>query len=193
MMQLVFATNNRHKLEELRMIAGATCAILSADEAGCMGEMPETADDLAGNALQKVHYVYDRLRCDCFADDTGLEVAALGGKPGVLSARYAGSDKNPVDNMHKLLAEMSGLDNRQACFRTVIALIYHGCEHLFEGRIDGRIIDAPHGRGGFGYDPIFVPNGYVNTFAELPPNVKNNISHRKIAVDKLLQFLQLQT
>ena len=155
--KLVFVTNNRHKLREIREIMPASIEILSLADINCMAEIPETADTLEGNALIKAHYVYDRFGMDCFADDTGLEVEALGGAPGVHTARYAGEAHDPEANMQKLLHEMQGKSNRKARFRTVIALIENGKEHVFSGRVDGTIATEPRGNEGFGYDPVFVP------------------------------------
>lgn len=187
--KLVFATNNAHKLEEVKELAGDRFVILSLNDIGCHEDIEEIGTTLEENALIKVRYVKDHYGFDCFGDDTGLEVEALGGAPGVYSARYAGPGHDSEANMNKLLSEMQGKDNRKACFRSVIALIYEGNEYLFEGRIDGRIIEEVRGQGGFGYDPLFVPKGYERTFAELGPEVKNTISHRALAVKALCDFL----
>lgn len=187
--KLVFATNNAHKLEEVKEVVGDRFVILSLNDIGCHEDIEEIGITLEENALIKVRYVKDHYGFDCFGDDTGLEVEALGGAPGVYSARYAGHGHDSVANMNKLISEMQGKDNRKACFRSVIALIYEGKEYLFEGRIDGRIIEEVRGQGGFGYDPLFVPKGYEKTFAELGPEIKNTISHRALAVKALCDFL----
>lgn len=189
MKKIVFATNNRHKLEEIRKITAGTLELLSLSDIGCNEEIDETGSTLDENAMIKAAYVQERTGYDCFADDTGLEVEALGGAPGVYSARYAGDACRAVDNMQKLLSEMKNLDNRKAHFRTVIALRLEGETHLFEGVIRGAIIREKRGSEGFGYDPIFVPEGYDRTFAELGSEVKNNISHRAVVTTKLMQFL----
>lgn len=189
--RLVFATNNPHKLEEIRAIAGETFDILSLADIGCHDDIPETADTLEGNALLKARYVRDHFGLDCFADDTGLEVRALGGAPGVHTARYAYPDRHdPEANTRKLLQALEGRKDREAAFRTVIALILGSEEHLFEGRVDGRIAEAPRGTKGFGYDPVFEPEGTGRTFAELGPETKNRISHRAQAVARLMDFLK---
>ena len=187
--RLVFATNNAHKLEEIRAILGNSIEILSLADIHCHADIPETADTLEGNARQKSRYVYEHYGLDCFADDTGLEVEALNGEPGVYSARYAGDGHNAEANMLKLLQNMEGIENRKAQFRTAFALIINGKEHLFEGIIKGEIIKTRRGNSGFGYDPIFVPEGYSQTFAEMGNELKNKISHRAIATNKLCKFL----
>jgi XTP/dITP diphosphohydrolase len=189
MKTLVFATNNLHKLEEIRQIVSGEIRIRSLADIGCREEIPETADTLEGNALMKSRYIKEHYGCDCFADDTGLEVAALNNAPGVYSARYAGETRDFQANMNKLLQEMQGKKNRKARFRTVIALILDGKEYLFEGVINGSIIEEKKGSGGFGYDPLFTPDGYEHTFAELSAGVKNTISHRALAGKKLATFL----
>lgn len=189
--RLVFATNNAHKLEEIRAIAGADFDILSLADIRCHDDIPETADTLEGNALLKARYVRERYGLNCFADDTGLEVRALGGAPGVHTARYAYPDRHdPEANTRKLLRELEGQTDRAAAFRTVIALLTDGEEHLFEGRVEGRIATAPRGTEGFGYDPVFEPEDTSRTFAELGPDVKNRISHRARAVARLVTFLK---
>lgn len=189
-MQIVFATNNAHKLAEIRAILGRDIEILSLADIGCHDVIPETADTLEGNALIKARWVKERYGHDCFADDTGLEVQALGGGPGVHTARYAYPDRHdPVANTRKLLAELSGSDNRAARFRTVIALIQGSEEHLFEGIVEGEIATEERGTEGFGYDPVFVPEQLGQTFAELGVEVKNGISHRARAVSCLADFL----
>jgi XTP/dITP diphosphohydrolase len=177
-------------LEEVGNILGDAIELLSLNDIECHDDIPETADTLEGNALIKAHYIYDKYHKNCFADDTGLEVEALGGEPGVYSARYAGGDGHDSEaNMTKLLNKLEGEENRKARFRTVVALIIDGEEHLFEGIVNGSIIKERRGGKGFGYDPIFVPDGYEETFAELGEEVKNTISHRARAVKKLTQFL----
>ena len=187
--KIVFATNNKHKLEEIRRIANDQLQILSLSDMHCHDEIDETGTTLEENALIKARYVKERTGYDCFADDTGLEVEALDGGPGVYSARYAGDDCNPEDNIRKLLQVLQGVENRHARFRTVIALLINGEEHLFEGVINGLIIEEKRGVSGFGYDPVFMPAGYRQTFAELGNDIKNSISHRALATEKLIAFL----
>ncbi len=189
MKKFVFATNNNHKLEEVSAILGNKVELLSMKEIGCHDNIPETADTLEGNALLKARYIYDKYHTDCFADDTGLEVEALNGAPGVFSARYAGDAHNSEANMNKLLLELEGSDNRKARFRTVFALIVNGKEHIFEGIVKGEITKGKHGTSGFGYDPIFLPEGYTQTFAEMGNELKNKISHRAVATKKLCNFI----
>lgn len=190
-MKLVFATNNVHKLEEISSILGDKIELLSLKDIGCHEDIPETADTLEGNALLKSSFIYRNYGLNSFGDDTGLEVEALGGAPGVYSARYAGGEGHDSQaNMRKLLRELEGVENRKARFRTVISLILDGKEYLFEGIINGEIIKEKRGDSGFGYDPIFKPEGYEQTFAELGAEVKNEISHRALAVKKLAQFLK---
>ena len=186
-MNLIFATNNAHKLQEVSALLPTE--ILSLNDINCHDDIPETADTLEGNALLKARYVYEKFGFDCFADDTGLEVEALDNAPGVYSARYAGEQKNAEDNMNKLLLELQKKSNRKARFRTVIALILDGKEYLFEGEVKGTIEKEKRGNEGFGYDPIFTPDGYDKTFAELSIETKNTISHRGLAVAKLIDFL----
>ena len=188
--ELVFATNNQHKLKEVQALLGNHFRLLSLIDIGFDEEIPEDFDTLQDNALQKARYINSRFGYNCFADDTGLEVDALNGEPGVYSARYAGEAKNPHDNIVKLLNNLIGVKNRHAQFRTVIALILHGSEYLFEGKVEGEIIEEGRGGDGFGYDPIFLPEGYNQTFAEMPLDVKNQISHRGRAVVKLVDFLK---
>lgn len=189
--KLVFATNNAHKLEEVSAILGNHVQLLSLNDIDCHTDIPETADTLEGNAWLKSSYIFENYQLDCFADDTGLEVEALNGAPGVYSARYAGGEgHNAEANMLKLLHDMEGKENRKAQFRTAISLILNGKEYLFEGIIKGEIIQEKRGNSGFGYDPVFVPEGYSQTFAELGNDVKNKISHRALAVNKLCEFLQ---
>ena len=189
MKTLVFATNNLHKLEEVRDILGGSFRIASLKEIGCTDDIPETADTLEGNSLQKARYVKEKFGYDCFADDTGLEVEALGGAPGVFSARYAGPGHDSETNMQKLLKELERKTNRQAQFRTVVALLLDGEEYTFEGIVRGTILTERRGTAGFGYDPVFVPEGYAETFAEMGSEEKNRISHRARAVQKLADFL----
>lgn len=184
------ATNNAHKLEEISAILGDEMELLSLKDIHCNADIPETADTLEGNAIQKANYIYENYGMDCFADDTGLEVEALNGAPGVFSARYAGDGHDSEANMQKLLKELEGKENRKAQFRTAICLIMEGKEYLFEGIVKGSIIEEKRGGAGFGYDPIFVPEGYDQTFAELGNDVKNTISHRARAVEKLCAFLK---
>lgn len=186
---IVFATNNAHKLGELRGIAGEEWNIVSLAEIGCHDDIPETADTLEGNALIKARWVKERYGYDCFADDTGLMVDALDGAPGVYSARYAGPGHDSVANMKLLLERMADKDNRNAHFSTVIALVMGGEEHIFEGRVDGAIAREPSGCGGFGYDPVFVPENSRRTFSEMTAEEKNAISHRGRATRKLMEFL----
>ena len=189
MRRLIFATNNKHKVEEVR--AAGAIEIVTLAEAGLSGEIPETSDTLQGNALQKAQWVWDRTHADCFADDTGLEVEALGGAPGVYSARYAGEHCSFDDNIDKLLQALEGQTNRRACFRTVICLIEHGEPKYFEGRVDGQILTERHSNGeGFGYDPVFMPERFAVSFAEMPLEVKNTISHRGLAVKRLIEYLK---
>ena len=187
--KLVFATNNIHKLEEVRNIISGKVLIKSLVDIDCHDDIPETADTLEGNALLKAKYVKERFGYDCFADDTGLEVEALHNAPGVYSARYAGEMHDPEANMNKLLHELQGKENRKARFRTVISLLLNNEEYVFEGVINGSIITEKRGGEGFGYDPIFVPEGYEQTFAEMGSELKNKISHRALAVEKLATFL----
>lgn len=190
MKKLVFATNNAHKLEEIRAILGDKVEILSLNDIDCHADIPETADTLQGNAALKAQYIYENYGLDCFADDTGLEVEALNGAPGIYSARYAGGEGHDSEaNMKKLLSEMQNKDNRKARFRTVICLIEGGKEHFFEGIVNGSIIRERKGGAGFGYDPVFMPDGYSETFAEMGNDEKNKISHRARAVQKLCEYI----
>ena len=190
MIHLVFATNNLHKVDEVRHKLNGLFSIRTLQEIGCHEDIPETSDTLEGNAIQKARYLHEKYGCDCFADDTGLEVEALDNAPGVYSARYAGEAKNPEANMDKLLNELSNQSNRKAQFRTVIALILDGKEYLFEGVVNGQILEKRQGNEGFGYDPIFLPDGYEKSFAQLSMTEKNAISHRGRAVENLLTFLK---
>lgn len=187
--KFVFATNNAHKLQEVTAILGERVELLSMKDINCQTDIPETADTLEGNALLKARFIFENYQMDCFADDTGLEVEALNGAPGVYSARYAGDAHNSEANMKKLLRDMEGVENRKARFRTVFALIVDGKEHLFEGIVKGEIIKTRRGTSGFGYDPIFIPEGYSQTFAEMGNDLKNKISHRALATNKLCRFL----
>lgn len=189
--RLVFATNNAYKLEEIRAILGNSIEILSLADIHCHADIPETADTLEGNARQKSRYVYEHYGLDCFADDTGLEVESLGGAPGVYSARYAnGQGHDSQANMNKLLKEMEEKNDRKAQFRTIISLIEKGEERQFEGIVKGQITREKRGESGFGYDPIFQPDGYETTFAELGSDIKNRISHRARAVAALCDYLR---
>lgn len=190
--KIVFATNNAHKLEEVKHYLKGQYEILSLQDIGFNEDIPEPFETLQENAQTKSRTIFDRFGFDCFADDTGLEVDALNGAPGVFSARYAGPDCSFQDNVNKLLEELKGLENRAANFRTVISLILEGKEYFFEGRVEGRITEETSGTDGFGYDPIFAPEGQNTTFAEMSLDDKNKISHRGRAVAKLIQFLQNQ-
>ena len=189
-MKLVFASNNKNKIQEIQALVPNTIQIVSLEEIGCTEDIPETADTIEGNAILKANYVTEKYGYDCFADDTGLEVEALNGAPGVYSARYAGEQKDANDNMDKLLSELKDESNRKANFKTVIALNLNGKQNLFTGIINGKIIEEKIGTNGFGYDPIFVADGYEKTFAELSMEEKSTISHRGIAVKELILFLQ---
>ncbi len=189
-MRLVFATNNRHKLEEIRhMLQPTHIEILSLQDIGCSDEIPETSHTLEGNAVQKAEYIFDKYKLNCFADDTGLEVEALNGDPGVYSARYAGEACSFEDNIDKLLLNMQHVKNRKACFKTVIALILDGVQYLFLGEVAGEILWERKGTNGFGYDPVFKPLGYEQSFAEMDAATKNGLSHRYHATHKLKEFL----
>ena len=190
MTEIIFATNNAHKLSEVQALLGDKFHLVTLRDCGITEDIPETASTLEGNASQKSHYLHDRVGKDCFADDTGLEVEALGGEPGVRSARYASDGHDFEANNRLLLKNLEGVTNRKARFRTVISLILNGEEHLFEGIVEGRITESAAGCGGFGYDPLFVPNGYDCTFAEMSADEKNAISHRGRAVQKLVEFLK---
>jgi len=190
MKKIIFATNNPHKLLEVQALLGDQLEIVSLKELGFEGDIPETGKTLEENASQKSHFIHDRYGLDCFADDTGLEVDALGGAPGVYSARYAGEKASYDENVTKLLQELEGEQNRAARFKTVVSLILDGKEYLFEGKVEGRILKQRSGGGGFGYDPVFQPEGYNETFAQMPSDLKNRISHRGKAVAQLIRFLQ---
>lgn len=188
-MKIIFATNNAHKLSEVQAVLGEGFELVTPRMCGIEEDIPETASTLEGNASQKSHYLYERTGLDCFADDTGLEVEALGGEPGVHSARYATDGHDFAANNRLLLKNLEGVENRRARFRTVISLIERGEEHLFEGIVEGHIIDHESGSEGFGYDPLFVPEGFDRTFAEMSAEEKNAVSHRGRAVRKLVAYL----
>ena len=189
MTEIIFATNNAHKLSEVQAVLGNNFKLITPRDCGITEDIPETSDTLDGNASQKSHYLHDRVGKNCFADDTGLEVEALNGGPGVHSARYATDGHDFAANNRLLLKNMEAKDNRKARFRTVISLILDGEEYLFEGIVEGRIAESEAGCGGFGYDPLFIPDGYDCTFAEMSAEEKNAISHRGRAVQKLVAFL----
>lgn len=190
MNKIVFATNNKHKLQEVSSMLNGLFDVVGLSDMGFTDDIPETANTLEGNALMKAEYINKCLNADCFADDTGLEVEALGGKPGVLSARYAGEPSCSERNIDKLLEKLKGITNRKARFRTVIALILDGRTYFFEGTVRGVIITERRGEKGFGYDSVFVPDGYETTFAQMSEEEKNRISHRGRAVEKLARFLR---
>jgi XTP/dITP diphosphohydrolase len=190
MISICFATNNKNKLEEVRSKIGNQFSILSLEDIGCMEELPETQPTIEGNSEQKAQYVAQKYNVNCFADDTGLLVDALNGAPGVYSARYAGPECLPEDNMLKLLGELKGIANRNASFKTCITLILNGKQIQFEGSVSGIILEEKHGKKGFGYDPVFQPNGYTISFAEMSMEEKNTISHRALAVAKLAEYLK---
>lgn len=190
-MELVFASSNEHKVNEIRAIASDAIQLKCLNDIACFDDIPETGSTFEENAGQKSRYIFDRYHCDCFADDSGLEIDALTGEPGVYSARYSGS-RDFEQNMQLVLDKLEGQKNRTARFRTVISLILNGEEHLFEGSIEGKITLQRSGSGGFGYDPIFQPDGYEISFAEMNPAEKNRISHRAIAVTRLISFLKTQ-
>jgi XTP/dITP diphosphohydrolase len=190
MSDLLFATNNSFKLHEIQDILGNDFRILSMKDVNLDIEIPETQNSIEGNASQKARFVYEKAGMNCFADDTGLEIDALDGRPGVLSARYAGEGCTFEDNIVKVLKELDGVKNRKACFRCVICLIADDREYLFEGRVDGVITNGRRGSDGFGYDPVFLPNGHNQTFAEMPAYMKNGISHRGRAVEKMRKAIK---
>jgi XTP/dITP diphosphohydrolase len=189
MKKIVFATNNAHKLEELRNILSGKYQVLGLSDIGFHDDIPETGDTLAENATIKSQHIFKRFHIDCFSDDTGLEVDALDGQPGVYSARYAGENSTYEQNVDKLLLELKDSENRTACFKTVVSLILDGTEYQFEGKVKGTITKEKHGTKGFGYDPVFLPDGYDKTYAEMPAELKNKISHRAKAVSGLVAFL----
>ena len=188
-MKLVFATNNKHKISEVKKLLPDSVEVLTLSDIGCTDELPETGNTLEKNAMQKARYIYDKYGMDCFADDSGLETEALGGRPGVYSARYAGRGATDAENVKKLLAELQGENNRKARFRTVIALMIGESSRYFEGEIKGTITLSEKGTNGFGYDPVFVPDGYEQTFAEMSAEEKNRISHRATAVRNFTDYL----
>ena len=183
------ATANQNKIKEIQSKLGDSYQFLSLQDIGCLEEIPETSDTIKGNALQKARYVYEKYKQDCFSEDTGLEIEALNGAPGVYSARYAGEEKSAEANMEKVLKELEGIDNRSARFKTMIALVLDGKEYLFEGIVEGKILTEKKGKDGFGYDPIFMPENYDQSYAEMSLEEKNKMSHRAQAVDKLKAFL----
>ena len=189
-MKLLFATNNKHKIREISDIISNNFTIIGLADVNITEDIPEEADTLADNAIFKARYVHERTGMNVFADDTGLEVEALGGEPGVYSARYAGEGKSFDDNINKLLNRLEGVEERKARFRTVIALIIENREYMFEGTVEGEILAERKGTGGFGYDPVFRAAGYDQTFAEMPLSEKNRISHRAVAMRKLLNFIE---
>jgi XTP/dITP diphosphohydrolase len=189
MKKIIFATNNQNKAEEIRLILGEQFEIITLKEAGIFIDIPEPHHTLKENAIEKAKVIHQLTHENCFSEDTGLEVEALDGAPGVFSARYAGEQANAADNIHKLLLALEGEENRKACFTTCICLILEGVQYFFEGKCNGRISLTAQGNNGFGYDPIFVPEGYQYTFAELDPCIKTEISHRKQAVSKMAEFL----
>ncbi len=189
-MKICFATNNPNKVKEIQQMLGDEFEVLSLEDIGCHEELPEEQDTLEGNSAQKARFVYDHYGINCFADDTGLEVDALQGAPGVYSARYAGPQRNSEDNMQLLLSELEGKADRSAQFRTVVSLILAGEMQQFEGIVRGKILEQRAGAGGFGYDPVFTPEGYAQTFAEMEMEEKNSISHRGRAIRKLVEFLR---
>jgi XTP/dITP diphosphohydrolase len=189
MKKIVFATNNLHKLQEVKEILQKNYEVLGLRDIGFVGDIPETGTTLAENASIKSKFVFDKFGLDCFSDDTGLEIDSLDGRPGVYSARYAGAEGNASRNIEKVLSELEGIKNRSARFITVVSLILGGKEYQFEGRVEGKIITTKNGKDGFGYDPIFIPDGFDLTFAEMPAALKNSISHRGKAIQKLANFL----
>ena len=189
-MKIVFATNNPNKLKEIQSLIPKEIEIISLKEIGCNEDIPETGDTLKANAFQKAQYIKDNFNYDCFADDTGLEIDELNGDPGVYSARYAGPERNANANMNKVLNELKGKKNRKAQFRTAIALILKGEEHLFEGKVEGYISKDKQGNEGFGYDPIFIPENDIRSFAQMSMQEKGAISHRGRAVKKLVAYLK---
>ncbi|MBP6386870.1 MAG: RdgB/HAM1 family non-canonical purine NTP pyrophosphatase [Pseudarcicella sp.] len=193
MLQICFATNNINKVKEIKNVLGDRFEVLSLSAVNCLEELPETGDTLSANSLQKASYLKQHYNVNCFADDTGLEIEALNGEPGVYSARYAGDQKDNIANIALVLRNLEGKTNRKACFKTVITLLWNNEMIQFEGRVDGQINQIPVGENGFGYDAIFVPNGYTTTFAQMTMEQKNAISHRAIAFNKLLEYLNKPT
>lgn len=192
MVEIVFATNNKNKIAEVRKVISGKIQLLSLADINCHDELPETSGTIHGNAMEKAQYVAKKFNANCFADDSGLEIDSLDGMPGVDSAYYAGPQKNADANMNKVLAQLQKSPNRSAQFKTVIALVFYGKTHLFEGIVRGTILPEKKGTGGFGYDPIFMPHGFNKSFAEMSMSEKNSMSHRAIAVNKLVQFLSTQ-
>jgi XTP/dITP diphosphohydrolase len=192
-MKLIFATHNQHKLQEIKLLLPNSIELISLADIGFIEDIAETGTTLSENALLKANYLYKRFNINCFADDSGLEVEALSGAPGVYSARYAGLQKNDGDNNQKLLTELNGKSNRNACFKTIIALYFNGKIYTFDGVIEGVILPETQGTQGFGYDPLFKPNGYDKTFAQMETDEKSKISHRGLAVNKLVDFLSANT
>lgn len=188
-MELVFASSNQNKVTEIQKVVGSKIKLLSLNDINCTEEIEETGKTFQENALIKARYVFEKYKLNCFADDSGLEVVSLNNEPGVFSARYAGEPKNDNNNTQKLLRELTSKPNRNACFKTVIALVIDGKKQFFEGKINGQIALQPIGDGGFGYDPVFIPNGYDRTFAQMTLDEKNTISHRAIAIKKLIAYL----
>ena len=191
-MQLVFATHNKHKFEEICSLLKNRASLLNLNDLGIFEEIEETGKTLKENAQLKAKYIFERYKLNVFADDTGLEVDALNGDPGVYSARFAGNEKNASKNVEKLLKIMKNIENRQACFKTIIALYYENNIHYFEGTVEGTILEKPIGNKGFGYDPVFMPKGYNKSFAQMNIEIKNKISHRAIAIEKLVDFFSLK-
>jgi len=189
MLKLVFATNNQHKLQEIKELLGDSIELLSLTDIDCFDDIPETKETLEENAAEKSFFIWNKYGLNCFADDTGLEIDALNGEPGVYSARYAGEEKSPEKNIDLVLQKLSKIKNRKARFRTVISLVINGQECQFEGKVDGQILEERRGSTGFGYDPVFQPDGSVLSFAEMPMEEKNMISHRGRAVQKLVEYL----
>jgi XTP/dITP diphosphohydrolase len=188
-LQLIFASQNKHKAEEIKALLPSTIELLSLADLNYKDDIPETSPTLAGNALQKAEFIFEKFKAPCFADDTGLEIDALDGRPGVYSARYAGENKSADDNIQKILAELAGVDNRIAKFKTVIALVGMGKPLFFEGIVQGTITKSKQGTNGFGYDPVFMPDGYSITFAQMNLKEKNKLSHRAHAVNKFAEYL----
>ncbi len=187
---LIFATNNQHKINEIKSVIGNKFNIITLAEAGINIDIPEPHDTIEANANEKSDFIYNLTHKNCFGEDTGLEIEALNGEPGVLSARYAGEEKSHQKNIEKVLSKLQGMENRNAQFKTIISLIINGKQHIFEGICKGKIIEVQRGKDGFGYDPVFMPDGSTKTFAEMGLEEKNIYSHRRKATDKLIEFLQ---
>lgn len=188
-MKLVFATNNQHKLHEIKQLIGSSIQLLSLADIDCNDDIPETQETIEGNASEKAFYIWNKYQINCFADDTGLEIEALNGEPGVYSARYAGEEKSPEKNIELVLQKLTKINNRKARFKTIISLVINGEEVQFEGIVDGKILEEKRGQSGFGYDPIFQPDESSFSFAEMPLAEKNKISHRGRATQKLVDYL----